>query len=233
MARTRGKRSLVYMISIGAHLVVGGALALIPQEKLREVVGIAFTDAPKPKPAVPREEARPSRPGPVRAARAATPVAAAKVAAAESGSNDRDTSAFTNLGISLDPSSSDGVVVPIAARLEASRTLTVTTPKASKVLMAQKQLCNEELKKALPDRIVRPEYTNEARTAEVEGRVRLELQIDEFGSVKEARVLSGLGHGLDEQAMMAARKMQFRPATHCGKRVPSTFVLAMRFALGS
>jgi periplasmic protein TonB len=233
MARARSKGSLVFMISVGAHLVVGAALALIPQERLREVVGIAFSDTPKPKPAVPKAENRPApKLGPARAARAAAAAAPAPAAAAEA-ANNGSPSAFANLGISLDSSSADGIAVPVAARLEAPKVLAAIAPKAPKLLVAQKALCLEELKKATPDRIVRPEYTTEARRAEIEGRVRLQLEIDENGFVRDAKVLSGLGHGLDEQAILAAKKMQFNAATHCGKPVPSTFVLAMRFALGS
>lgn len=222
----------MFMVSVGAHLVVGAALALIPQEKLREVVGMAFTDSPKPKPAAPKPESRPAaKAGPARAVRAAAAVAAP--AAAEAAHNSESPAAFANLGISLDSSSTDGVAVPVATKIEAPKALAAIAPKAPKLLVAQKELCLEEVKKAVPDRIVRPEYTNDARSSEIEGRVRLELQIDESGFVREAKVLTGLGHGLDEQATAAAKKMQFKPATQCGKPVPSTFVLAMRFALGS
>jgi protein TonB len=221
------------MVSVGAHLVVGGALALIPQEKLREVVGIAFADAPKPKPAAPKAENHAApKPSPARAARAVA-AAAAPPAAAEAAGHSDSPSAFANLGISLDSSSTDGVAVPVAAKVEAPKALAAMMPKSPKLLVAKQELCVEELKKATVDRIVRPEYTSDARRAEVEGRVRLELQIDETGVVRDARVLSGLGHGLDEQAILAAKKMLFRAATKCGKAVPSTFVLAMRFALGS
>jgi periplasmic protein TonB len=232
VARARKKRSLVYVISIGAHLVVGAALAFIPQQKLREVVGIAFADAPKPKPAAPKPESHPAKASPARAARAAAPVAAAP-AAEQAATHDNNPSSFANLGISLDSTSTDGVAVPIAAKIEAPKFLAAVAPRAPKLLVAQREVCNEEPKKAVPERIVRPEYTNEARMAEIEGRVRLELSIDENGIVRDAKVLSGLGHGLDEQAIAAAKKMQFKPASKCGNPVMSTFVLAMRFALSS
>jgi protein TonB len=142
-------------------------------------------------------------------------------------------SPFANLGIALDSSSSDGLAVPIAARAQAPKILAAMTPRAPKVLVARREVCDEALQKAVPERIIRPEYTHAARMAEVEGRVRLEIQIDEMGFVRDAKVLSGLGHGLDEQAVAAAKRMQFKAATRCGKAVASTFVLAMRFALGS
>jgi periplasmic protein TonB len=232
MARARNKRSLVFLISVGAHLVVGAALALIPQQKLREVVGIAFNDAPKPKPAAPKPEAHPARNAPARAVHAAA--AAPAPVAAPAAQNDHQPSAFADLGISLDSSSSDGIAVPVAAtKPQAPTMLAAVAPRAPKVLVATHEQCLEEVKKATPERIVKAEYSEEARLAEIEGRVRLELLIDEGGAVTQVKVLSGLGHGLDDQAILAAKKMHFRPATHCGKAVPSSFILATRFALGS
>ncbi|HEY5961999.1 MAG TPA: energy transducer TonB [Polyangiaceae bacterium] len=232
MARARKKRSLVFLISVGAHLLVGGALALIPQEKLREVVGIAFADAPKPKPAAPKPESHPAKNPAPRAVRAA-PASPAQAPAADPASNGQTPNAFANLGISLDSSSSDGIAVPIAARMAPQPLLSAVAPKVPKVFVATQSRCDEDIKKAVPDRVVKAEYSNEARLAEVEGRIRLELSIDENGFVTDVKMLSGLGHGLDEQAKSAALKMHFKPATLCGKPVPSSFILAMRFALGS
>ena len=47
----------------------------------------------------------------------------------------------------------------------------------------------------------------------------------------EQGVLEGLGHGLDEVALTAARAATFEPGTRCGKPTSATFVIAMRFAL--
>jgi protein TonB len=232
MARARKKRSLVFLISVGAHLLVGAALAFIPQQKLREVVGIAFADAPKPKPEAPKPDARPAKNAAPKAVRAAQ-AAPAPAPQAEPASNSQTPAAFANLGISLDSSSSDGIAVPVAAKASTPPMLAAVAPKAPKVLVAAQSHCDEAIRKAVPDRVVKAEYTNEARLAEVEGRIRMELSIDENGFVADVKVLSGLGHGLDEQAKSAAMKMHFKPATQCGKPVPSSFILAMRFALGS
>ncbi len=76
-----------------------------------------------------------------------------------------------------------------------------------------------------------PEYPDAAREAEIEGRVRVELHVDETGAVTSARVLEGLGHGLDEAALAAARAARFEPATRCGRPVDATFTVGVRFAL--
>jgi protein TonB len=65
----------------------------------------------------------------------------------------------------------------------------------------------------------------------VEGKVRVRVSIDENGSVTGVELVSGLGHGLDEAALGAARSARFEPATRCGKPVASSFVIAMRFVL--
>ena len=92
--------------------------------------------------------------------------------------------------------------------------------------------CAEDLVKAKPQGFVKPTYTDDARAAGIEGRVRVEVSLDETGHVLSARVVSGLGHGLDESAIDAAKRMAFNSATRCGKSVKSTFVVSMRFVLG-
>jgi protein TonB len=69
----------------------------------------------------------------------------------------------------------------------------------------------------------------EARQAEIEGVVRVEVTVDEEGKVISARLLAGLGYGLDESAIAAAKASTFEPATRCGKRVVGTAVLPFRF----
>jgi protein TonB len=42
-------------------------------------------------------------------------------------------------------------------------------------------------------------------------------------------VLKGLGFGLDEAATQAAKQYVFKPATKCGKPVPTTIKLGVNF----
>jgi protein TonB len=92
--------------------------------------------------------------------------------------------------------------------------------------------CAEDLVKAKPQGFVKANYTDDARAAGIEGRVRVEISIDESGHVLSAKVLTGLGHGLDESAVEAAKRMAFTPATRCGTALKSSFVVSMRFVLG-
>jgi protein TonB len=85
--------------------------------------------------------------------------------------------------------------------------------------------------KPRPKSIAQPAYTSSAREASVEGKVRVEVSVDEGGHVTGARLLAGLGYGLDEAALEAAKRAVFEPATRCGKPVSATFSIAMRFSL--
>lgn len=57
-----------------------------------------------------------------------------------------------------------------------------------------------------------PEYTDEARTAELEGTVVLAAEIDESGLAQDLHVVESVGLGLDEKAIEAVKQWSFRPA---------------------
>lgn len=76
-----------------------------------------------------------------------------------------------------------------------------------------------------------PEYTDEARSARIEGTVSLELEFTAAGDVRVLRVVSGLGHGLDEAARQAALRIRFRPAQSDGRPVDSRATVHITFRL--
>jgi protein TonB len=235
VARRKKKLSPIFVVSLGAHLAVGAALALIPQERLREVVAIAMNEPPKPekKPEPPKPPAHPAeRPAARPAGRAPRSAPAAEPAPESATQN----AAFTDLGLTLDFSSSDGLAVNIArAAPKPSAAAPAATVIKPKLLVAKKteSECTEALIKARPLGVVRPSYTDEARRARVEGRVRVQLTVNEQGEVTDAHVLEHLGHGLDEAAIAAAKNLRFAAATQCGRPVTAPFVIAMRFLLGT
>jgi protein TonB len=92
--------------------------------------------------------------------------------------------------------------------------------------------CADPPAKPKPVSVPQPAYTEAARAAAVEGKVRVELTVDEAGRVVSVRVLSGLGHGLDEAAVAAAKAATFQPAVRCGKPTRATFTISMRFSAG-
>jgi TonB family protein len=76
-----------------------------------------------------------------------------------------------------------------------------------------------------------PEYTDEARSARIEGTVSLELEFTAGGDVRVLRVVRGLGHGLDEAAQRAALRIRFRPAQSDGGAVDSRATVHITFRL--
>jgi len=77
----------------------------------------------------------------------------------------------------------------------------------------------------------KPAYTEEGRRLRVEGEVVLEVLFGAAGTLRVLRVVQGLGHGLDEAAIEAARKISFRPATRDGVPVDHTATLRVVFQL--
>lgn len=87
---------------------------------------------------------------------------------------------------------------------------------------------------AVPAQIVSkplPAYTQEAKNLRIEGEVLLEVVLRASGSLRVVRVVRGLGHGLDDNAVKAAEQIQFKPAMRDGQPADSTVVLHIIFQL--
>ena len=76
-----------------------------------------------------------------------------------------------------------------------------------------------------------PVYTEEGRKLKIEGEVVLEVAFEAGGRVRVMRVVSGLGHGLDEAAVHAAEQIHFKPATRDGQPSDSNAKLRIIFQL--
>jgi protein TonB len=77
----------------------------------------------------------------------------------------------------------------------------------------------------------RPQYTDEARRKQIEGEVLLEILFGAAGEARVVRVVRGLGYGLDETAIAAAREIRFKPAQREGAAVDSAAVVHIVFQL--
>jgi TonB family protein len=77
----------------------------------------------------------------------------------------------------------------------------------------------------------RPEYTGEAMRAKIEGTVTLSCVVETDGTVREVTVVRSLDPALDGQAVLAARKWQFRSGTKDGKPVRVRVTLSLTFTL--
>ncbi len=76
-----------------------------------------------------------------------------------------------------------------------------------------------------------PEYTAEGRSLKIEGDVVIDMVFLANGSVQVNRVISGLGHGLDETAMKAAQQIKFKPAKRDGQAVDFPARVRIEFRL--
>jgi TonB family protein len=76
-----------------------------------------------------------------------------------------------------------------------------------------------------------PEYTAEGRSLKLEGDVVIDLVFLADGTVQVNRVLSGIGHGLDECATHAAKQIKFKPAKRDGQAVDFPARVRIEFRL--
>ncbi len=82
-------------------------------------------------------------------------------------------------------------------------------------------------------RDVKPAYTAEAMRARITGSVGLSCVVDRDGSVRDCRLTRSLDrhHGLDEEALRAARQWRFVPARRLDEPVPVRVTIDMAFSL--
>ena len=76
---------------------------------------------------------------------------------------------------------------------------------------------------------VTPRYSNEGRKNKINGVVKVRVEILVDGSIGEIEMVQGLGYGLDEKALEAARALVFLPARQDGRFIPSRQALAIEF----
>jgi TonB family protein len=77
----------------------------------------------------------------------------------------------------------------------------------------------------------KPEYTAEGRSLKIEGDVVLDMVFLADGTIQVNRVISGLGHGLDEAATRAAKQIKFKPAKRDGQPVDFPARVRIEFRL--
>ena len=82
-------------------------------------------------------------------------------------------------------------------------------------------------------REVKPDYTPEAKQQGIQGTIELSVVVNADGTVGEVKVTKSLDdkYGLDQQAVIAMKKWQFRPGTKDGKPVAVQVTVEMSFKL--
>ncbi len=79
----------------------------------------------------------------------------------------------------------------------------------------------DEVKPALPSVFPDPRIPRSELPSGVQGDVIVEITIDTQGNVVEAKLLQGLGHGVDERVIAVLHEWHFRPATRNGVAIAS------------
>jgi protein TonB len=80
---------------------------------------------------------------------------------------------------------------------------------------------------------VKPDYTDEAKRAHIQGSVWVYAVVNTDGSVSDVRIARSLDStfGLDQQALNAAKAWTFKPGMKDGKPVRVAITLEMTFTL--
>lgn len=81
---------------------------------------------------------------------------------------------------------------------------------------------------SIQEKILYPEL---AKRAGIEGRVFIQAFIDETGNVADAKVIKGVGHGLDEAALEAVKQTKFTPGKQKGEPVKVQVTIPIVFKL--
>jgi protein TonB len=232
----------VYGGSVLLHVALAVFALTLPRPKVNEAIAIELAEVkkkkepPRPPPPPPPPPPRdPPKPKPA----AQQPRAQGKIAPemkAEPAPLPVGADGFADLGMSLGNADGPGLAVPtpVAAAAAVSPTgPAAVTHKVVQQLAASptEAACNEPAVRPKRKVPVSAKYTAQARQAEIEGVVRIEVTVDEGGHVVNARVVGGLGYGLDEEALRAARASTFDPAMRCGRPVMGTAILPFRFEL--
>ena len=74
-------------------------------------------------------------------------------------------------------------------------------------------------------------YPEEALEKGIEGSVLVEYEIRDDGTVHNAHVLNGIGHGCDEEALRVVQLLQFEKVRNRGVRVKMTTKTTLHFKL--
>lgn len=228
----------VYGISFALHATLGSAVASIEPVKEPEPIKVRVIEPPEPKADQPPEVEPPPPEPPPPVAEAPKPKPAKAQTPKPEAVAPAPVAPVPTFGVAMSGGvGMGGTAVPMGnahaptqqptKRVAESRSLTAT-PAAQ---APEADGCAEPAGKPKPLSMPRPEYTAEARAAAIEGKVRLEITVDENGVVTNVRVIESLDPGLDEAAVTALRGATFEAATRCGTAVSSTFNLAIKFAL--
>jgi len=231
---------IVYVASLAFHGGLAAVVSAIEPAPVVETIRITMRDTPPPPPEPetppppPEIEASPPPPPPESGAPPPRPRAEPPPPVVPPPPPPPMLGAAMQGGAGL-----GGVAIPVGEatapaaepRVTRAAARTLEAPVEQPPRAAPDQGCAEEATRPRPISMPQPAYTEAARAASIEGRVRVRVEVDAGGAVASVTVLEGLGHGLDEAALEAVRGARFEAATRCGDAVSATFTISVRFTL--
>ena len=221
------RSSSLVIMSLAFHGALAAGIGALRQDAARRSATAISMAESKPKPPPKHDTPPPKTPDPPKddhrlKAKAAPPrEAKATDAPPPKSTNPQSAGApdgMPDFGLSLSGGvGPGGLAIPDGPRREAVEAPKAAAPRAPAAQKPVVDDCTEAVVKPKPINVPQPAYTEAARGAGITGKVRVEITVDAQGAVAGVRLLSGLGYGLDEAALSAARSASFTPATHCGK----------------
>jgi protein TonB len=134
-----------------------------------------------------------------------------------------DTTDTPVFGVTMESTSTggNGPAMPIGnTTKQTPQNVGSAAPTAAPKQLAEPVAAFEATKMPLPQGRCVGKYTDDARSAGIEGTVVLDLIVGEDGHVREVKVVQGLDHGLSEAAIAALRGCTFTPGEKNGHPVP-------------
>ncbi len=232
-----------YGLSIAVHFGMAAGVGSIRKDHPRKATTVKVFETKKEKKKEPEPDKKENKPPPPKKVEAPpapknTPPPPTNVTPTPVGHEAM--AALPDFGISLSGGGEGGIAVPVAG-LTANA---AAGPRAAGPAPTEKKVrgpapkptdaadaCVEEATKPKYRDRVQPQYPDQARAANIEGKIRIEVTINTEGDVVDARVIQGLGHGLDEAAVVAMKRTKFHPSMKCGKPVATTIVIPVNFSL--
>jgi TonB family protein len=110
--------------------------------------------------------------------------------------------------------------------------LAITLPVAS--MQAGRKIYRVSDEGVIAPRVIdkrEPTYTQEAKEAKIQGRVKLSAVLDIDGKAHDVKVEEGIDDGLDANAVAAVQTWRFEPAQKAGEPVPVAVQFEINFRL--
>jgi protein TonB len=234
--------AILYGGSIVLHVGLAIGISLLPKQKKSDIVAISMAGGKKKgdkktdKPEPPKPMVEPPKPAAAKTQAAPKPASAPPPPEQQPQINAPPPAPgmenLLDLGMMGNGGSGNGMALGARGPNAPAPTATATaTTKKTETLAPTVDKCAEPTTKPRRKGGPQPSYTQNARQAEIEGQVRVQVTVDESGHVIAAQIANGLGYGLDEAALAAAKRWTFDPATKCGNPVVGATTLLFGFHL--